>query len=107
MLRDGVILGDDDDSSVRFTTLLEVIILFSFAMLERHSRVASHCVCPWIEPRELLLPVLSTSAKYTGEAPVTFTCVKHTGNFPGSSATTLRCNLGVYPLARRTGTLLC
>ena len=24
--------------------------------------------------------------------------------FPGSSATTLRCNLGVYPLARRTGT---
>ena len=29
--------------------------------------------------------------------------MKHTG-FPGSSATTLRCNLGVYPLARRTGT---
>ena len=56
-----------------------------------------------MEPREDSLSGIFTCAKYAGETPVTFTCMKHTG-FPGSSATTLRCNLGVYPLARRTGT---
>ena len=35
---------------------------------------------PWIEPREILLPVIFTSAKCTGQAPVTFTCVKHAGD---------------------------
>ena len=62
-----------------FITLLEVSII-SFAMLKRRSRVASHCAILGSSPGEILLPVISTRAKCAGKVPVTFTCVKHTGD---------------------------
>eukprot|EP00439_Symbiodinium_sp_Y106_P006399 s4243_g1.t1 len=41
---------------------MKEVIIISFSTLKRRSKVASH--------REILLPVLLTSAKCTGEAPV-------------------------------------
>ena len=62
---------------VRLTAVKKVVVF---------SSPGSKVVADWlaialstIEPREDSLPGIFTCAKYAGETPVTFTCVKHTG----------------------------